>query len=197
VTEDFDLKHKANTLYVVISKHPYFWFHSVFKSQYTFQTEKTIQDNISIDDYIKQPIVLQLPRHLRTNPRLINFLDFVDYYNKFYNGSRLLPQENTVYIQYEQFLANPMGVVMRLSNVLLLRGQQGVTLNKNKNLQSSVSRIVDGILAQPTKSHGTPRHGIKAKKWYATSHLQTLYSDETRNWIDNKLDKDLMSFLGY
>jgi hypothetical protein len=198
ITDNFDLKSTPNILYIVISKHPYFWFHSVYKRQYTIKTEKTIHHKISVGEYIKQPIVLGLPGCVRTNPNITTFTDFVDYYNKLYNGTRqYLPQKNTIFIQYEQFISNPMESVLQLSKVLRVRGYQHLNLDKNKDLQRRIEIILKGILSQPTKSHGNPKHGVNATQWYSKSNIPKLFNDADRNWIDTRLDNELIDFLKY
>jgi hypothetical protein len=200
--------------YIVVTKHPYWWFHSIHKRQYSLTTENK-PGKVGI--FIREPIRVTGPidsKFTDTSLNATEFPDFVDYYNKFYNGCRnYLPKEQTIYINYTDILDNPMAIIDKLADIFpLKRNYRGkpppiyslvATKNANPNytkdydLMTHLKSSLNKILLCPTKKHGDPRYGKKALEWYKQTNLEKLFNKGELDWINDRLDNSLMLFLGF
>jgi hypothetical protein len=194
-----NFKIDPNVWYIIVTKHPYWWFHSIRKAPYSLKTENP---NLPIGDFLKQKIRVQFPRMSYTTDRgNIYFANFIDYYNKFYNGClEFLPKNKTIVIRYYDFLHNPMKTVLSLAKCLPAK-KPLKSLNKPKRNNSKAKELANDkikkIFVRPTKHHGNPRHGMNAINWYKKGNLNKLFNDEEYNWINKCLDKKLLGEIGY
>jgi hypothetical protein len=184
------------TWYIVVVKHPYWWLHSIKRCHYSL---KTINPELPIGDFIKQPIRVQFPRmSYPTDRDNIHFDNFVDYYNKFYNGClKYLPKEQTIVVRYIDFLENPMDSIMKFAEHFPIKGYRTNQFKNNKIAQKAVKHTIRKIFLQPTKRHGNPRHGKQATSWYKKSNLSKLFKQNTYDWINSNLDENLLEKLEY
>lgn len=218
ITDHFQIPGKSTpdskTWYIVVTKHPYWWFHSIHKRQYSLVTENKPG---KVGMFIREPIHVTGPidpKFTDTSRNATEFLDFVDYYNKFYNGCRnYLPSDHTIYINYTDILDNPMAIIDKFADIFpLKRTYRGkpppiyslvATKNANPNytkdydLMTHLKSSVNKILLCPTKKHGDPRYGKKALDWYKQTNLEKLFNKGELDWINDRLDNSLMLFLGF
>ena len=173
-------KQPKKVLYIVVVKHPLFWFHSIHKKPYAMSTAK-LASELSTIAYIKQSVALLNE----------TYYDFVDYYNQFYNSCRAnLPSEQTVFINYTDLLTQPMNVIEQLSACLPYHTRICTD-------QKAIAKVITTVLARPAKSHGQPRYGGEAARWYAAANLSKLFNVPDSQWINERLDQNLIRFLGY
>ena len=159
---------------------------------------KTADPELPVEKFIRQPIRVQFPRmSYNTDRDHTEFSDFIDYYNQFYNGCRqYLPAERTIWVRYIDFFENPMSCVLKWSHHFPVR-TSAKNFQRNEKAQNQIKEVVKRVFVQPTKRHGTPQHGGSAKEWYRKCNLSKLFSQETYDWINGRLDTELMNHIGY
>lgn len=189
------INNQSAVVYVVVVKHPYWWFHSIKKSPYSLTTSNP---DLPIGEYLKQRVCVQFPKmKYATDVTNVNFDNFVDYYNRFYDGAlNALPKEKTVVVRYTDFIEDPMDTIFKLADYLPVKGNVK-NLKKNAIAQDNVWGVLKNVFNKPTKSHGNPRHGPATKKWYKRENLNKLFKQIDYDWINDRLDKNLLQVLGY
>lgn len=183
-----------NMWYVVVAKHPYWWFHSMRKAPYSLKTENP---DLPVEAFIQQRINVHFPRmDYKTTGDNVSFDNFVDYYNQFYNACRMyLPKERTVWVRYIDFFENPLKCVMSWTPHFPLKPLKQIQSKNSKS--ETLKNKIDQIFVQPTKHHGLPRHGLIAKDYYKRQNLSKIFTQKGYDWINEKLDTNLMTHLGY
>jgi hypothetical protein len=180
VGKQFAKQHvKKNTLYIVVSKNPYFQFHSFKKQLYSIKTNATND----INAFVKQCLSIKAPRSVVTDISNLEFKHFPHYWNSFYRHAlNFIP--NIVVVKYEDLLFNPHCVIDNLEKYMQL---------KNVN----VNEVLSLVLNTPSKQSGKPRFGDSAKLYYDPENVKGLFDHETFQWINTRLDSDIMNALNY
>lgn len=170
---------KKNTLHILVTKNPYFQFHSFKKQLYSIKTKNT--DDINL--FVKQTLSIKPPRFVVTDTSTLEFKNFPHYWNCFYrNALQNIP--NIIVVKYEDLLFNSLGVVEALKKFMPA---------KNINIEDTLATIIN----TPSKESGKPRFGDSAKSFYDSQNIPNLFNTETFNWINTNLDSDIMNALDY
>lgn len=180
LSKQFAQKHvKKNTLYILVTKNPYFQFHSFKKQLYSIQTNNTSDVNV----FVKQCLSIKPPRYVVTDMSTVEFKNFPHYWNSFYrNALKFIP--NIIVVKYEDLLFNPISVIDTLKKYMPI---------KNINVDDTIEQIIN----TPSKQSGKPRFGDSAKTYYDPNNIQTLFTHDTFQWINTNLDCDVMKALNY
>lgn len=168
-----------NTLYIVVSKNPYFQFHSFKKQPYSIKTK----DTNDINTFVKQNLSIKAPRLVVTDTSNLEFKNFPQYWNSFYRHAlKFIP--NVIVIKYEDLLFNPHSVIDNLKKYMPM---------KNVNIDD----VIQDVLNTPSKQSGKPRFGDSAKSYYDPQNIPGLFDHDTFHWINTRLDSDIMNALNY
>lgn len=180
IGEGFAKKHiKKNTLYIVVTKNPYFQFHSFKKELYSIKTK----DTKDINTFVKQNLSIKPPLLVVTDTSNLEFKNFPQYWNSFYrNTLKFIP--NIIIVKYEDLLFDPHSVIDNLKKYMPL---------KNVNIND----ILSSVLNTPSKESGKPRFGESAKSYYDPQNIPDLFNHDTFQWINTRLDSDIMNALNY
>ena len=192
LTDEFSKKYvkKKNTnVYIVVSKNPYFQFHSFKKAPYSIRLRNNT--NNTIDNFVQKSFYIVLPRNVITDSSQLSFKHFPHYWNEFHSATfKYLPQHNTLYVKYEDIVFNTDQVITQLSTILPLKPQ---FIDNNTLIRSTLNIILD----TPAKKSGNPRFGNSARQYYTQSNINTLYKPNTFTWINRELKKQIMNRLNY
>jgi hypothetical protein len=183
------IKPSENTFYLIVTKNPYFQFHSFKKSPYSIKLKKHRINQLSLDAFVDKPLCIMLPKGVITDLSTLNFNHCPHYWNKFHMSAfKNLPPKNTIIIKYEDLLFNTNAIISELTKFFPLKNQY---LN-----ETYLRSTIDGLLNKPSKSSGQPRFGNTAKQFYS-SNVHALYNKDTLSWITSQLNKDIMDILHY
>jgi hypothetical protein len=193
LAKEFAKKHapqKQRNVYIVISKNPYFQFHSFKKAPYSIRL-RNATSNVDIDNFVKKSFYIITPRKVITDTSQLSFKHCPHYWSAFYDGaSKHLPEKQTLFIKYEDILFNVDSIISQLKTLLPLKDE---FINDPELLQKTLSEILD----TPAKTSGKPRFGKGAKEYYKESNIKQLYKPNTFRWINDGLSKNVMQKLGY
>jgi hypothetical protein len=190
---DFAKKHVKcgnKHVYLVVSKNPYFQFHSFKKAPYSIRLRNTAKIN-DVNVFVKKSFYILPPGKVVTDKYTLSFKHFPNYWNSFFDATiKYLPKQNTLYIKYEDIIFNIETVIDKLKELIPLKKE---FINDDDLLKSTLI----SILETPAKNSGKPRFGSEALKYYDDSTIKNLYKATTFKWINSELSKRLMNKLNY
>jgi len=177
-------------IYLVVSKNPYFQFHSFKKAPYSIRLRNTTLST-NIDNFVKKSFYVLPPRKAIADTYSLSFKNCPHYWNSFFESTfKYIPTKNVEYIKYEDVIFDTQSIVNRLKLILPLKKEfMNDTILLNTTLMN--------ILKTPAKKSGKPRFGKEATQYYNDSTIKDLYKEDTFKWMNTQLSKKLMEKLGY
>lgn len=192
IGKNFAKKYATDDVYyIVVTKNPYFQFHSFKKSPYSIKLKNYHNyDQLSLDTFVEKPFFIMLPSKTLSDMTTLNYKNCPHYWNKFHTSAfKHLPPNKTIIIRYEDILFNSKKIIYELCKFFPLKQQYQLDPIV---LQNSLNNILN----RPSKSSGKPRFGASAKQFYSSDY-KTLYKPKTIEWLRSELNKDIMEILRY
>lgn len=181
---------------IVVVKNPYWWFHSMFKSQYGIEIDTETPKKIG--EFIKENITVKIPKKLKVIADNTNnkFENLPQYWCEFYkNALKLLPKGQFVVVRYCDILHKPHKVLKNLEEFI---PQKFWKIKPKHPRRLSVQKNEMNLLyIKPTKNHGNPRYGKEAKDYYNLKNIPKLFKSKTFEWIKENIDEELMTVFKY
>ena len=180
-----------NTHYIIITKNPYFQFHSFKKAPYSIKLKNySKKTNLSIDEFVTKSFFMILPKNVITDTTNLSFKNFPVYWNRFHNSAfKQLPSNTTIHVKYEDLIFDPQSIIDTLTSTFPLKDE----FTDRKLLNDALMKILES----PSKNSGKPRFGNAAKEYYDSNNIISLYKPSTFTWMKKELDHDLMRRLNY